>query len=219
MKFPFNLRVAALFTVCCALGVGQFAMGQLVANAAVSGKGAASGAASASGCLLGDQKFGFQSTDHGGWIKLNGRIKVGLTPTQQTQATALGFGANIPDFSDRSIVTSSGTKSLLSTGGAATTTLTQANLPAVSLVGGNHGHSVSDPGHNHSLPQANNGTFTSNGAAGSPFGGSSYGSGSSFTGIGIAASGNLSIPLGGSGTALATQSPYVAMNAYVCLGL
>ena len=52
----------------------------------------------------GDIKQGIQSTDHNGWIKLNGRLKSSLTSTQQAQATALGLGANLPNAANSFLV-------------------------------------------------------------------------------------------------------------------
>lgn len=94
---------------------------------------------------LGDVKHGFQTIDHSGWIILDGRLKSTLTSTQQTQATALGFGTNLPDARDKylSQVTAGALGSLV---GANSVTLAQANLPNVTLGGtaassGAHAHS------------------------------------------------------------------------------
>jgi hypothetical protein len=43
----------------------------------------------------GDIKTGIQTTDHNGWVKLDGRAKISLTSTQQIQATSLGIGTNL----------------------------------------------------------------------------------------------------------------------------
>jgi hypothetical protein len=45
----------------------------------------------------GDVKTGFQTADHNGWIKLDGRAKSTLSSSQQTQATSLGIGTNLPN--------------------------------------------------------------------------------------------------------------------------
>lgn len=53
------------------------------------------------GATIGDAKSGFQTGDHGGWILLDGRAKTALTAIQQTRATSLGIGANIPNATGR----------------------------------------------------------------------------------------------------------------------
>ena len=78
---------------------------------------------------FGDVKTGFQSGDHSGWIKLDGRLKSSLTATQQTQATALGLGTNLPDATDAVLVQSSG--SLGSVTGSMSRTLAQNQLPNI----------------------------------------------------------------------------------------
>lgn len=78
---------------------------------------------------FGDIKTGIQSTDHNGWVKLDGRLKSSLTATQQSQATALGVGANLPDATDAVLVQSSG--SLGSVTGSMSRTLAQNQLPNI----------------------------------------------------------------------------------------
>jgi hypothetical protein len=171
-------------------------------------------------CSAGDFKYSFKAANHGKWVLANGGLKSGLPAAQQATATSLGIGANLPDARDRAVVGASATKLLNTTGGAAAVTLTQANLPNINLVGGNHNHGITDPGHTHgyNIFYVGNGTFNSNGSAGSSFGSAQgYTTGSATTGISVQSSGNLTIPLGGSGTAIATQDPYFALNGFICL--
>ncbi|MEY4991223.1 MAG: hypothetical protein RI948_89 [Bacteroidota bacterium] len=96
---------------------------------------------------LGDMKSGFQSADHSGWIKLDGRAISTLTANQQAVAVSLGFTTNLPDATTAYPVQNTGT--LGAVVGANTTTLTQANLPNVSFTGtaanaGAHAHTT-DP--------------------------------------------------------------------------
>lgn len=97
---------------------------------------------------FGDLKSGMQTSDHNGWVRLNGRLKSTLTPTQQLQATALGIGANLPDATNAYLVQNGGTIGAVT--GANTVTLTQANLPLYNLPttttssSGSHSHTV-DP--------------------------------------------------------------------------
>lgn len=97
----------------------------------------------------GDVKSGFQTTDHNGWVKLNGRLKSSLTSRQQTQATALGIGVNLPDASNSYLSQNGGSMGAVS--GSNTAVLSQANLPNVNFTGtsgnnGNHAHNVDPPG-------------------------------------------------------------------------
>jgi multidrug efflux pump subunit AcrA (membrane-fusion protein) len=165
----------------------------------------------AASATIGDFKSGAQPTDHNGWILLNGRLKTSLNANQQANATTFGVGANLPVGNGRAFI--QGT--ILAQIGS--TTITQANLPAVNLVGGNHAHAITDPGHTHQTQQANNGTFNSNGAAGAPVGfGNSFTTSANTTGISIQSSGNLSIPLGGSGTAYTPAG--IGCNQFIYLG-
>ncbi|MDP4799958.1 MAG: hypothetical protein NWQ65_06735 [Crocinitomicaceae bacterium] len=117
---------------------------------------------------LGDVKSGFQSADHSGWIKLDGRALSSLSTAQQAAAAALGFTVSLPNASAAYLVQNG--SSIGSVSGANTVALTQANLPNVSFTGtsnsaGSHAHTV-DPAaanttsngtHNHT------GTTTTNG--------------------------------------------------------
>jgi hypothetical protein len=96
---------------------------------------------------VGDMKSGFQSADHSGWIKLDGRAISTLTANQQVVAVSLGFTTNLPDATTAYPVQNTGT--LGAVVGSNTTTLTQANLPNVSFTGtaanaGAHTHTT-DP--------------------------------------------------------------------------
>lgn len=80
---------------------------------------------------FGDVKTGIQSSDHSGWIKIDGRAKSTLTVGQQAQATTLGIGANLPDATG-SVLMQNGT-ALGSVSGTNSKTIAQSNLPNVSL--------------------------------------------------------------------------------------
>jgi hypothetical protein len=81
-------------------------------------------------------------------VKLDGRAKSTLTASQQTQATALGIGNNLPNASDAYLVQNGST--LGSVSGSNERTLSQANLPSYNLptatttTSGSHAHWV-DP--------------------------------------------------------------------------
>ena len=96
---------------------------------------------------LGDVKSGFQSADHSGWIKLDGRALTTLSTAQQAAAAALGFTVSLPNANTAYLVQNGA--SIGSVSGANTVALTQANLPNVSFAGttnsaGSHAHTV-DP--------------------------------------------------------------------------
>jgi hypothetical protein len=133
---------------------------------------------------FGDIKTGIQTSDHNGWIRLDGRLKSTLTASQQTQATALGIGTNLPDASNAYQVQNGTT--LGSVSGSNTVTLTQANLPSYNLptatsswVGG-HAHTV-DPA---SVNTNTTGSHTHTGSVG----GSTWEGGGAYAG-GFAAGG------------------------------
>ena len=106
----------------------------------------------------GDVKTGFQAADHNGWIKLNGRAKSTLSATQQTQATSLGIGTNLPN-ADNAFLVQNG-RALGDVFGANTKTIAQANLPNVTL----GGTTTSDGSHTHTINvNSNTVTFVSGG--------------------------------------------------------
>ncbi len=86
-----------------------------------------------SGNTYGDVKTGIQAADHGGWVKLDGRAKSTLTAAQQSRATTLGIGANIPNASN-SVLMQNGT-TLGSVSGTNAKTIAQNQLPNVTLNG------------------------------------------------------------------------------------
>jgi hypothetical protein len=95
----------------------------------------------------GDIKSGIQTTDHEGWVKLDGRLFSTLTASQQAVATSLGLSSNLPNATEAYLVQNGSSMGAVS--GANTTTLTQANLPNVSFNGtaanaGAHSHTT-DP--------------------------------------------------------------------------
>ncbi len=116
----------------------------------------------------GDVKSGFQTADHSGWIKLDGRAVSTLTSSQQAVAAALGFTVILPDASSAYLVQNGG--GVGSVAGSNSVTLSQANLPNVNFTGtaataGSHSHTV-DPAsvssstngsHNHTGSTSTNG--------------------------------------------------------------
>jgi len=100
------------------------------------------------GNTIGDLKYGVETIDHEGWIKLDGRAIATLETTQQTQAAALSFSGNIPDARNRTLMMR-GTGVIGDLGGDTTVPILQVNLPNLSLVAtltnaGNHTHTYTD---------------------------------------------------------------------------
>ena len=106
---------------------------------------------------VGDVKTGLQTSDHSGWVKLDGRLKSTLTSTQQTQATTLGIGANLPNASNAFLVQNGTTLGSIS--GSNTKTIAQSNLPNVTLGGTSSSNTAGTPSgtianggiHNHNI--------------------------------------------------------------------
>ncbi|RAR48898.1 hypothetical protein [Flavobacterium lacus] len=95
---------------------------------------------------IGDIKSSLKTTDHNGWVLLDGRLVASLSLTQQTNVFSLfgGTTLNLPDASNK-IVVQGGTIGTTSTA----TNITQNQLPNVTLTGftnfgGGHSHTV-DP--------------------------------------------------------------------------
>lgn len=139
---------------------------------------------------FGDIKSGIQTSDHNGWVRLDGRLKSSLTSTQQTRANTLGIGANLPDATNAYLVQNGGTIAAVT--GSNTFTLTQANLPSYNLPtattssAGSHTHTV-DPA------SANTNTTGSHSHTGS-VGGSTWNGGGSWVGGFDAGGFNLNVP-------------------------
>jgi hypothetical protein len=191
--------------------------------------GGGGGGAGVGGASPGDRKWSDRSIDHGDWILLDARPLTSLTLAQLNVATSLGYVGNLPEMRGKFPLGASSVFPLLSSGGASSATIAQANLPAISIVGGNHAHAVSDSGHNHpswigSGGQTlvdNNGTGGNNSGFQPTLSGSTnqrLQTGNASTGISIGSSGNISIPLGGAGSPLAVLNPYSTGNWFVWLG-
>jgi hypothetical protein len=102
---------------------------------------------------FGDVKNGVQATDHNGWVILDGRLKSSLSATQQSIATALGMGTNLPDATHAYLVKNNTT--LGSVSGSDTKTISQSNLPNISFVGTTDSYT-----HNHEIGDGSNANNT-----------------------------------------------------------
>lgn len=74
-----------------------------------------------------------RTTDVSNWILLDGRLKSTLTTDQQTVASALGYGTNIPDMRGRLLIGADGTAAVAFQSTAGSTNIVQSNLPNVIL--------------------------------------------------------------------------------------
>lgn len=155
------------------------------------------------GHSYGDVKTGMQSADHAGWILLNGRAKSTLNSSQQTRATALGFGANIPNASN-AVQMQNGT-ALGSVTGSNTKTIAQNQLPNVNFEG-----SILNVAHGAVFASSATGVITN-----TP--GSSWGNAG---GGGYTENFYLNIPLNGGVTqqALDITPKSISVNTFIYLG-
>lgn len=105
---------------------------------------------------IGDIKHSIVTTDHNGWYLLNGRNTSTLPTKAQVNATSIGFGATLPNATDKFLKGKSSSEALMATGGTNTIQLTQSNLPNVTFNGtansaGAHTHDYDDK--YHSVPE------------------------------------------------------------------
>lgn len=99
--------------------------------------------------VYGDIKDSRQTADHCGWYLLNGRSINTLPANVQARATVLGMGSVLPNFTNRYARAKQGVENLAATGGNATITLSQANMPSYNMTfttstDGNHSHTIVD---------------------------------------------------------------------------
>jgi hypothetical protein len=159
----------------------------------------------------GDVKYSFQTTDHDGWILMDGRSKSTLTTTQQDAATALGFGESLPDLSDKTIVGTSGSKPLGGTGGNASISIAQNQLPDVTLSTSTNG------AHTHTAGTSSTYLLNLTGSVGYQLLNSTTNT-SSTSSSGSHSHTTSSINGGVTQQALNVQNPYMAINGFVYLG-
>ena len=132
-----------------------------------------------------------------GWIKLEGQAISTLTASQQTQASSLGLSGNLPNASN-SVLVQNG-NALGSVSGSNTKTISQANLPNINLTG--------------SGTLATPHFFGSDISAGS----SAFGTTATTTVV-INRPINVSVSLGGNGTALDITPQSLSVHTYIYLG-
>ena len=160
----------------------------------------------------GDVKTGIQSTDHNGWVKLDGRLKSSLNSSQQARATLLGIGSNLPNANNAYLVQNGET--LGGVTGSNSKSISQANLPNVNFTGntnttGNHVHNMTF--------QRNQGDHDISGKIGDNghFGDVTYSG--SMQGAGNH-SHSVTVNSGGSGVALDITPKSLSINTFIYLG-
>ncbi|MCJ8291627.1 MAG: hypothetical protein HRT58_18245 [Crocinitomicaceae bacterium] len=161
----------------------------------------------------GDITHSLQVTDHSGWYLLDGRLLSTLPPNAQNAAAALGLFGNLIDASGLFMKTkNNSTELLMANGGQNTTSLTQANLPNITLTGttnvsGNHSHTYTDRG---------NTVYSTDGGTGNPMADNT--SGSYTTGTSGNHSHTTSVNTGGSNAPIDNQPAYLVVNTFIYLG-
>ena len=83
----------------------------------------------------GDTKSSFKTTDHNGWVALDGRAVSTLTATQQAQAAALGITGNLPDALGRTIVGAKASTAFPPKATGGSDTIARSALPNFTLTG------------------------------------------------------------------------------------
>lgn len=160
---------------------------------------------------LGDLKQSVLTADHDGWYLMDGRTVTLLPTAAQTNAAMLGF-TNLPDADDRILKGRSSTEDFADLGGVTSFTLAQANLPNITYTGntssaGAHTHGFTNRGANYWNYNAGavgglrlvNGATVTTGSAG-------------------AHTHTVTVPLGGSNTAVTFRPKYIVSQTFIYLG-
>lgn len=180
--------------------------------------GAAEGNAAS---LSGDIKPYAGATAPTGWLVCDGSAVSRALYAALFAAIGVTWGSgdgsttfNVPDLRGRMLLGAGGSYALGATGGAATTTLGVANLPAHShgVTDPGHSHGVTDPGHVHGLP-SNNGAGAVQTATYTAQAKVAVNSDSATTGVTVnSGATGITTTNTGSGTAATTISPYAVIT-------
>ncbi|GAA4154145.1 hypothetical protein GCM10022217_10820 [Chryseobacterium ginsenosidimutans] len=171
----------------------------------------------------GDIQYSYLSTDHEGWYLLNGRALSTLPVSVQSKATSLGLAGSLPNATGRYI--KQGPPGTLS--GTTSVVLSQANLPNFVLSGSTttlyHTHPLVSPGaaqvRGTDILQTVNGNANSWELAGGAIPGSILSEGSYTSSASGAHNHTVTIPTGGTGTAIALNPDYIQLNYFIYLGI
>ncbi|WP_158837964.1 hypothetical protein [Polaribacter sp. L3A8] len=163
----------------------------------------------------GDIKQGIQTTNHNGWYLLDGSAISSLPTGAQTNAANLGLSGNLPDATDRVLKQRSGSEAIADIGGAATTILTQNNLPNVNFTGS----TSSNGAHNHTITGVSAfNAYEVSSTFGTPAIGST-GSQALVTNTTGNHSHTVTVASGGANTPIARYQPYLVVNTFIYLGM
>lgn len=162
---------------------------------------------------IGDIKHSFYPTDHNGWYLLDGRVLTSLSASAHNNATILGFATNLPNAVDKFLKAKDAVETLGNSGGNATITINQTNLPNVNFTGttdvtGAHTHSYTDQGDT---------TISSISLLGIGSGADNT-SGSYTTGSSGSHSHTATVSSGGSNTPITNEPAHIVTNIFVYLG-
>jgi hypothetical protein len=170
----------------------------------------------------GDMRYSSVTTDHAGWYLLNGRALTSLPANVQTRAASLGITGNLPDAANKYI--KQGTPG--TTTGAASVVLTQTNMPTFTLSG-----TTTTPTHTHTLVSPGETTLRATDILQDPAGsansyqlagGAGPGSITASQNYTSSADGShshtVTIPSGGTDTAIPLSPSYIQVNYFIYLG-
>jgi len=179
--------------------------------------------------LTGNIKYSVRATDHNGWYLLDGRAVSAFPAAVQARAQALGFTANIPNASDRVLKTKNTTENMATAGGSNVLTISQGNLPNITLTNNTSGTTAAAGAHAHNpavgsayllsgTSAGNNGTGYGNAGNGAWGGVNSRANTAAAGAHTHTFSGTVTTPLGGSGVSVDNRSPYLSVNTFIYLG-
>lgn len=168
---------------------------------------------------IGDLKHGLQPTDHGGWIKLDGRPISALTSSQEDAAIGLGYTDTIPNAL-RLLYKYDPAISVGQVGGNDSIVLTQSNLPNVML----SGNTSTDGDHSHGIATRQDNWNVRTSGPGGSVGGPSFAvdNGPLFLHHGTVSAGahshSVVLPLGGSAQPIPLDPRFISSNSFIFLG-
>lgn len=163
--------------------------------------------------IVGDIKASMETADHDGWFLLNGRNITTLTAIPLANAQSLGYTTVIPNATDRILKgINTATENTTSVGGTNSFLITRANFPNFTMTGttasaGAHSHQYNNRGATYWHYEAGN-------RAASRF----VDTETRTTGGGGAHLHNISIPSGGTQTAIAAYPKHVVVQYFIYLG-
>ncbi|HCA07539.1 MULTISPECIES: hypothetical protein [unclassified Chryseobacterium] len=161
---------------------------------------------------IGDIKSSMTNADHNGWYLLNGRSASALSESARINAASLGYTTALPNTADRIIKGKNASEAMAATGGTNSYSLSQANLPNLTLTG----TTSTDGAHSHSY--TNRGVNYWNYNAGSLATTRTVNTETRTTGSAGDHSHTFSVPSGGTNTPLAQYPKHMVVQYFIYLG-